>query len=304
MCPRVSVVVPLYQKGETIGRCLRSIIAQTVPAAEVIVVDDGSTDGGALVATACGDSRVRIVRQANAGPGAARNRGIAEASGEYVAFLDADDAWDPQYLARLLAALEAQPTAVAAACAFRTARGSLVPRWRRLGLADGVFAATARTPPECVVALIAFLSPCTTLIRRKTLLLLSGFYERDGCRYGEDAFLAIQLVMNGPIIVVLEDLVAVDAGASSLNVRRRTRPLEPLFAGAPQLRETTPAHLRPLLDDVLAIRAGKAACVMAWWGRFREARELLARHTRPRDLRRTWVLLGRLVTALGVLSPR
>jgi hypothetical protein len=155
-----------------------------------------------------------------------------------------------------------------------------------------------------VVALVAFLSPCTTVIRRATLLRLSGFYERDGCRYGEDAFLALQLVMNGPIVVVLDDLVAVDAGASSLNVRRRTRPLEPLFAGAPHLRETTPAHLRPLLDDVLAIRAGKAACVMAWWGRFREARELLAQHTRPRDLRRTWVLLGRLATAFGVLSPR
>jgi glycosyltransferase involved in cell wall biosynthesis len=80
MYQRVSVVVPLYQKAETIGRCLRSIAAQTVAAAEVIVVDDGSTDGGALVAAAIGDPRVRIVRQANGGPGAAGGDSVCPAA--------------------------------------------------------------------------------------------------------------------------------------------------------------------------------------------------------------------------------
>lgn len=291
--PRVSVVVPLYQKGATIGRTLRSILAQTLAEFEVVVVDDGSTDDGPAVAAGIADARIRVLRQENAGPGAARNRGIREARGDLVAFLDADDVWDPEYLARMVRRLDVSPHAIAAACAFRTARGPLTGRWRRCGLRDGIVRVTSATPPSRVVSLAALLSPCTTVVRRAELLRLGGFYDRDGCRYGEDAFLAMKLVFNGPIDVVLDALVLVDDTSSALNVRTPARPLEPLFAGAAELRAATPPALQPLLDDVLAIRAGKAACVMTYWGRTREAHDLVARYTRMRDLRRRWVLLGR-----------
>jgi glycosyltransferase involved in cell wall biosynthesis len=301
--PHVSVVVPLYQKAATVGRCLASIRAQSYADFEAIVVDDGSTDGGGAAVAALGDARFRLVRQANAGPGAARNRGLREARGAYAAFLDADDAWDRDYLARMVARLDAAPAALAAACAYRTARGSQVPRWKRAGLADGPVRLTPATPPERAVALIALLSPCTTVARREALLALGGFYERDRCRYGEDAFLAFKLALAGPLEIVLADLVEVDLGASALSVRRSDRPLEPLFAAADELRAAAPPALRALCDDVLALRAGKAACVMAYWGRTAEARALMARHTRPRDLRRGWVLLGRLCASpLGTLA--
>jgi glycosyltransferase involved in cell wall biosynthesis len=301
--PRVSVVVPLYQKAATIRRCLTSIAAQSHSDFEAIVVDDGSSDGGGEAVAALGDPRLRLVRQANAGPGAARNRGIRAARGEYVAFLDADDAWDRDYLARLVGRLDANPAALAAVCAYRTARGSQVPRWRRAGLADGTVRIGPATPLRRVLGLMAMLSPCTTVARRAALLALGGFYERDGCRYGEDNFLAFKLALAGPLEVVLADLVEVDLGASALSVRRPNRPLEPLFAAAGELRAAVPAELRPLCDDVLALRAGKTACVMAYWGRPREARALLAGHTRPRDLRRGWVLLGRLCASpLGALA--
>jgi hypothetical protein len=290
--PRVSVAVPLYQKAATVRRCLASIAAQTLGDFEAIVVDDGSTDGCGSAVAELADSRFRLLRQANAGPGAARNRGIEEARSAYVAFLDADDSWDAGYLAHMVARLDANAVAVAVACSYRTARGSRVPRWRRAGLTNGPARVEPHTPPADVVTLAAFLSPCTTIVRRDAVRSAGGFYEH-GCRYGEDNFLAFKLVWSGTIEVVLADLVTVDDGASALSVRRPTRPLEPVFAGAAELRAHAPVALHALVDDVLALHAGKTACIMTYWGRHREAAELIDGFTRRRHLRYGWVLLGR-----------
>jgi len=107
----VSVIVPAWRAAETIGRALASVAAQTVKPREVVVVDDGSDDGTADVARAMAPSMggipVKVIAlPANAGAGAARNRAIAEAQGEFVALLDADDEWLPEKLARSLAAME------------------------------------------------------------------------------------------------------------------------------------------------------------------------------------------------------
>lgn len=107
----VSVIVPAWRAAETIGRALASVAAQTVKPREVIVVDDGSDDGTAETARAMAptmggiDLKV-IALTENAGAGAARNRAIAEARGEFVALLDADDEWLPEKLARSLAVIE------------------------------------------------------------------------------------------------------------------------------------------------------------------------------------------------------
>jgi glycosyltransferase involved in cell wall biosynthesis len=96
--PRISVVISLYNKQAYVERAVASVLQSAYPAHEVIVVDDGSTDDGPQRVSAMGDPRVRVIKQPNAGVSAARNRGISEATGDYVAFLDADDYWTPEYL--------------------------------------------------------------------------------------------------------------------------------------------------------------------------------------------------------------
>jgi glycosyltransferase involved in cell wall biosynthesis len=101
--PRVTVAIAVYNGADTIRRCLESVAAQTFQDFEILVVDDGSTDGSADIAR---EFKARIVRQENAGLGAARKRLVEEALGDQIAFLDVDDEWLPQKLETQVAALD------------------------------------------------------------------------------------------------------------------------------------------------------------------------------------------------------
>lgn len=106
--PTISVVMPAYQAERFVGQAIQSVLDQTYSPVELIVVDDGSTDGTAAVIRDFGP-RVRFYQQSNAGPGAARNAGVARATGQYVAFLDADDYWERGKLAVQAAILDQNP---------------------------------------------------------------------------------------------------------------------------------------------------------------------------------------------------
>jgi glycosyltransferase involved in cell wall biosynthesis len=112
----VAVVIPLFNKVEYIQRCLLSVLAQTHAELDVIVVNDGSSDGGDRVVVAIDDPRVRLIQQANAGVSAARNRGVAATTCEWVFFLDADDEWEPNLVESLLALLQSHPEVGVLAC--------------------------------------------------------------------------------------------------------------------------------------------------------------------------------------------
>ena len=106
--PKVSVIIPLYNKAPYLKKALDSVLAQTYSNWECIIIDDGSTDDSATIASQwinasrLSPSAFRLVSQENAGVSAARNHGIALSQGEYIAFLDADDWWAPTFLERML----------------------------------------------------------------------------------------------------------------------------------------------------------------------------------------------------------
>jgi glycosyltransferase involved in cell wall biosynthesis len=121
---KFSVVIPLYNKALYLQRALDSVLAQTVQDFEIVVVDDGSTDDGANLVRAYQDPRIRLIQQANAGAAAARNRGVAESNADLIAFLDADDQWDQDFLEQIYFLTEEYPTAGLFATSYRISDGT------------------------------------------------------------------------------------------------------------------------------------------------------------------------------------
>jgi glycosyltransferase involved in cell wall biosynthesis len=192
----ISVIIPLYNKERQIADTLRSVFAQTYDDYEVVVVDDGSTDGSAAVVAAVSDTRIRLIHQSNAGVSAARNRGIAEARGELIALLDADDEWKPDYLATQMRLVSEYPQCdvFATNYEFRNERGEVTPTIiRRLpfttesGVLTNYFDVAAHSnPPICSISIMA---------RKSALEAVGGFpigvvsgedlltWARLACRY-------------------------------------------------------------------------------------------------------------------------
>lgn len=109
--PRISVISPLFNKEDYIKAAIESVLQQEFACCEIIIVDDGSTDRGAEIVESISDPRIKLIRQTNAGVAAARNCGIEQAQGEFVAFLDADDLYLPNFLKTIADMIERFPEA-------------------------------------------------------------------------------------------------------------------------------------------------------------------------------------------------
>jgi glycosyltransferase involved in cell wall biosynthesis len=276
----VSVVVALYNKAPYIRRAIDAISRQTCSDLEIIVVDDGSTDDSRQITLAIEEPRLRLLSQENAGPGAARNAGIAAARGEFVAFLDADDEWAPQYLERCVTLFARYPEGVSVSSAFvREPPGeSTVELWRKRGIRDGLYTWSPDMTPRFLMNLVAFTAWTTgTVVRARALAAAGGFFER-GTRFGEDSFLLIKLMLIGPVIANVEAIATYHVDASALNRGTRgPRAADAFLQDPTELYALCPPELRPSLDRLLSAFAAKSACVLTYWGRWREARALLRR---------------------------
>ena len=194
---RVSVIMPCYNGERFIAQAIDSFLAQTHANKELIVVDDGSTDRSVEIVRGYGDA-VRLITQPNLGPSAARNRGLHTATGEFIAFLDADDWWEPNFLEAMVSALEGSG-AVLAYCGWQ------------IVLADGStrppFVPPDYETPQKRVTLLsnASLWPIHGMLtRRADLLKLHGFDEK--LLMCEDYDLWLRLTFTRPIVRVAQVL--------------------------------------------------------------------------------------------------
>ena len=249
--PAVTVVIPLYQKGGSVLAAVRSVLSQRFADLELLVVDDGSTDEGPALVAQVSDPRLRLLRQPNQGPGAARNRGLAAARGALIAFLDADDEWDPEFLELGVAALTRAPECAAwvAGRAEGPARRIRTARDRRMGL-TGRWRASSEVSPRRLKYYVDFCHSSCILARRSAVERYGGYYAADRCVYGEDSYLWLQLVLNHPLAIDPEPRVWFHTEHSELGAARVGRhPVRPaLLASEPLLQQCDPAYRRALRD--------------------------------------------------------
>ena len=204
MGPLVSVVIPTYNRAGIIGETIENIFQQTYPNIEIIVVDDGSTDDTVQVLKSYG-SRVRWAVQENAGPAAARNRGIRMARGEVVAFQDSDDTWHPTKIARQVSLLERAGKSVTCCVCNMTVElpGVVVKSFNTAGLRpeieEGIWLNVAE-----VLATRFLMFNQAAAVRREVLTRIGGFDE--SYRLMEDGELALRLSLEGPWAFIREPL--------------------------------------------------------------------------------------------------
>ena len=251
-----SVVIAVHNGGRTLKRAIDSVLAQTRPPHEVIVVDDGSTDASAEIAAGYG-APVRVLRQENRGVSAARNAGVAAASGDWIAFLDADDYYYPERLALAAEAIERFPEAdfVTGDFDYRDESGRLLRRSlestalgrRLLAQGSGDFRLMEAADFGAFIE-DHFGDTHTLTLPRRTFLRLGGY--PSAFAVCEDVHLLIRLCLASRCAVVVAKPVAAYVIHPASATRR-----DPLWAQ----RQTVAAwrSLKPLLTSAPApLRAG------------------------------------------------
>lgn len=281
----VSVVIPAYNRARFLGTAVASVRAQSHACTEIVIVDDGSTDDTAQVVAALGDG-IRYITQANAGPAAARNRGILEARSDLVAFLDTDDRWLPDKIALQVEVLRREPTValVSADMAIEDEAGTtqVASNFELRGL-HLFFAGLDGLPvPDAPRRLLEvnFVNTSTVLARRDVLLAVKGFDPR--LRYGEDLELWLRIAArHGVACLASVQEVRVE---HSDNV---TKSIETMLLGYVRMAEILREWAAPLMpswgvdgDRYLANCLADLGYYYFSQGRHREARRALLRSLR------------------------
>lgn len=235
-----SVVVPAYNSAWSIRDTLRSVLNQTQTALEVIVVDDGSTDDleAVLRPFIAADARLRVVRQANSGLAAARNTGLADARGEFVAFLDADDLWHPQFLEKVTDALRADPDALFGyAYTFRIDTDNRLlpsPPWRYPPRRDFVG----------LLEVNSVGSGSASVFRRSAVIIQGGFdtsLRARAAQGAEDWKLILNLAAQQSPVLVPEPMVAYRVTPESMSRSKPDVQLRAIHAVMDEMRRAHPA---------------------------------------------------------------
>ena len=283
----VTVIIPSYNRAHCIEKAIRSALAQTVSDAEILIADDGSTDDTEGVVSGLGSPRVRYVRQQNAGCSSARNFGVSHARSRYVAFLDSDDEWDPQWLAVALAALESEPAVGAVYASLERVDAD--------GHTTGVFdVSVGGRYREASVSYV--LQQCAGLlgsnvVARRDLVVGIGGWDETFPTSGDLDF-GLRLATASRVALVASPMVRlIETGGSlskKVNSGNRLRVLDKFERGHPALAQQ---HARIIRHSRAAILCSYGEDLL-WVGRIAEAERQLVASLRLLPSRRaTWLLL-------------
>ena len=197
--PIVSVVIPTYNRAHCLGDAIDSVLAQNFQDYELIVVDDGSTDETCGIMKAY-DGRVKLIRQNNSGVSSARNAGIRAAGGEWIAFLDSDDTWEPDKLKVQVDDLQASPGAVAhmVDATIVVSDHEHISLFELRGIQEDFLRRPFRERPLCDVLKVQFFTS-TWIVHRKAIK--SAGYFDPGMKIYEDYDLLTRVAVEGAFII-------------------------------------------------------------------------------------------------------
>lgn len=208
--PRVSVVLPTYNRAGTLLRAIYSVLNQDFKDLELIVIDDGSSDETEQIVGGVSDVRLRYQKRANGGPAAARNSGIALANGEWLCFQDSDDEWLPTKLSKQVQHMHKHPDAVLGVCGYlRYEKEDVAPQY----YGASCFLAVDNLHRQ---ALKMFFYATPTWMARKDILLAAGGFD-ENLECWEDWEFALRLSERGPFALLDEPLVIQHVTAGSVN---------------------------------------------------------------------------------------
>jgi glycosyltransferase involved in cell wall biosynthesis len=247
--PSITVVIPTYQRRSVVIASVNSVLAQDHTPDEIIVVDDGSTDGTADALSHKFGRRVSVLRQKNLGPSAARNAGVTMASGGLIAFLDSDNTWLPQHLTMIRALFDRYPDAVLVSTQRDYRFGTEDPSNARFdSLAEDLLLSTAG---------VGFLS--SVAVRRDVLLDVGGFGEN--MRHGEDNELFLRLSLQGPFALMAGKTVVKGHSADSLSEegRRTGVDVQTLRISGQRMLDELDGSDRPDAEKLRAAAAARIA---------------------------------------------
>ncbi len=272
----VAAVLPAWRSRPWIREALGSVFAQVLPPAEIVVVDDGSDDGLEEEIEDLLD-RILFLRQENRGPGAARNLAVAMTSSPFLAFLDADDLWEPERLAVQVPLLEADPARVLVCSdAWEFGEGRELRRWSRSG--------GRRSPPALDLEGLLRgngIATLTVLCRREAFERAGGFDEDRGLLAVEDYDLWLRMSELGGFLYVDRPLARYRRRPSSLSGARRFREGVRLVLEKFRRRSERAVELRHLLARREAL---------LWLDEAREIQDAGQFRASLKPIRRAWSL--------------
>lgn len=277
--PLVSIIVPLYNKERYIAQTLESVLQQSDTDWECIVVDDGSTDRGPERVAAYEDERIRLIRQANAGPAAARNHGAREARGEWLLFLDADDELMSDNIEvgrNLLSRFPATNVYLYRHhCQYKSEPEPIVDEGRPFPFEYTLDSSRVRA--EDLTFIANRFEAGAAWIRRRTFGSFTGYYDRQKILFGEDTYLWVQVVLTEPFLVSDYVGVWVNVASSELGVGKKGKFNSAVLLDPEGLFEAVPPEHHELLRSFIDRSAYRFYNQRMLYGKYQAALRLRCR---------------------------